>query len=211
MRHTTRVTHVTRITPRALALAAATALLAPLSTAAAQGVGLGASVGANVPSGGFADAAKTGLVATGFVALRATSSLGVRGELFWSRSDIDNPLVREAGGAVLPSTGVGGTTGNVDLVGAAANATVGFGTSVLQPYLIGGVGVYRRRVSQDVSGTVSEFRHLRDSDTDFGWNGGAGVRLSLGGVSVFAEARYHAVSTAPERTTFVPVTVGVEF
>jgi hypothetical protein len=201
-----------------LAAAIALALLSPAAgpPLAAQGgpsrgVGLGASVGANVPSGSYGNGVKTGLVVTGFAVLRATEALGVRGELFWSRSDIDNAVIRNVGGTALPSGSQGRVSGNVDLIGAEGNAVLSLGRSVLQPYLIGGVGVYRRRVAQDVSGTISEFRSLRNNDTNFGWNGGAGLRLSLAGLSAFAEARYHAVSTSPDRTTFVPVTVGLEF
>lgn len=177
----------------------------------APGLGLGVAVGANVPNGSYSDGVKTGLVVTGFAVARLTTALGVRGELFWSRSDIDNPVVQNVGGTVLPPGGYDKVSGNVDLIGGEANGVWTFGRSILQPYAIGGVGVYRRRVSQDVSGTIAEFRSLRDSDTDFGWNGGLGLRLSLAGLTAFAEARYHSVSTTPDRTTFIPVTVGLEF
>ena len=42
----------------------------------------------------------------------------------------------------------------------------------LLPYVIGGVGVYRRRVAQDIGGTLDEFKSLRDTQTDVGYNGG---------------------------------------
>lgn len=191
----------------ATALAVAPLTVAPL---AAQGFGFGASVGANLPNGRYADGAKTGLVATGLVELRPTSSLGVRGELFWSRSDIDSPLIRDAGNRTLPA-GSYNTSGNVDLIGGIADVVYSFGPPLLRPYLVGGVGVYRRRVAQDISGTAQEFQHLRRSDSNVGYNGGAGLKLSLGPLAAFVEARYHSVSTTPDRTSFVPVTVGVMF
>ena len=131
------------------------ALAATTSPLAAQkaGIGFGASIGANVPNGEFADGAKTGLVANGFVGV-GTGRFGLRGELFWSRSDLDNAFIRKVGNNVLPSDGVGTVTGNVNLVGAAANLVLPLMQSVVKPYLIGGVGVYHRRVAQDVSGTV---------------------------------------------------------
>lgn len=200
------------------ATAALSSLAAPtVAPLAAQGgppspgLGFGASIGANVPNGGYNDDVKTGLVLTGFADLRLTSALGVRGELFWSRSDLDNPVIKEVGNTVLPPGDHGNVSGNVDLIGAEANGVWALTRGVLQPYLIGGVGVYRRRVSQDISGTIEEFQSLKDSETDFGWNGGLGLRFSLAGLSAFAEARYHAVSTSPDRTTFIPVTVGLEF
>ncbi len=174
------------------------------------GIGFGASVGANIPEGDYADGAKTGLVATGFLALRMNTNVALRGELFWSRSDLDNAVVRKVGDAVLPEDGIGNVTGDVDLVGGLANLEVSAGSSILRPYAIGGVGVYRRRVAQDVEGAAQEFRDLKESDSKFGWNAGAGLKLSLAGFGMFLEARYHSVSTEP-KTNFIPVTVGISF
>ncbi|MGH7719376.1 MAG: outer membrane beta-barrel protein [Gemmatimonadaceae bacterium] len=192
---------------------AASLIVAVAGPARAQraGVGFGASIGANVPSGRFDEGAQTGLVASGFLALRFSGSVALRGELFWSRSDLDSPLIREIEGEVLPSSGFDDLSGDVNLVGGLASLVLAMGTPGFQPYLIGGVGAYRRRVAQDIEGTIDEFRSLRTTDTDFGWNGGAGVRLGFLGTAIFLEARYHSVATQPERTTFVPVTIGLEF
>ena len=193
-------------------LAAAAMALAVASPAAGQkaGIGFGGSIGANLPNGEFADGAKTGLVANGFVGL-GTGRFGLRGELFWSRSDLDNAFIRKVGDAVLPSEGTGNVTGSVDMVGAMANLVLPLTQSMIRPYLIGGVGVYRRRVSQDIGGTIEEFRTLDDTQTDVGYNGGVG--LSIGGVgpSLFIEARYHSVGMTPQRTKFVPVVIGFTF
>jgi hypothetical protein len=174
------------------------------------GVGFGASIGANVPNGDYSDGTKTGLVANGFVGL-GTGRFGLRGELFWSRSDLDNAVIRKVGNVVLPSDGVGNVTGDVNLVGASANLVLPLTQSMFKPYLIGGVGVYRRRVAQNISGAIDEFQSLKDSQTEMGYNGGVG--LSIGGVgpSFFIEARYHSVATEPSRTKFVPVVLGFSF
>lgn len=185
-------------------------LASPLAAQKA-GLGLGASIGANLPNGGdFGNGAKTGLVANGFVSV-GTNQFGIRGELFWSRSDLDNPVIKRVGNSVLPSDGVGTVTGDVNLVGASGNLVLPLMQSVVRPYLIGGVGVYRRRVSQNVGGAIDEFQSLRDTQTDIGYNGGLG--LSIGGIgpSFFIEARYFSVQTAPEPTRFVPVVVGFSF
>jgi len=204
--------HVRPLT--ALAASAGLALtalgLGPRPLGAQGGFGLGAGLGANVPVADYDDATKLGLVVNGFAELRPTQSVALRAELFWSRSDIDNPLVREAG-----SVSLGGefrnATGDVDLVGASAAVLVPLRQGIVQPYLIGGAGVFRRRVAQDVVGAAEEFRDLRRSDTDVGFNGGIGLRLSLVGVSAFAEARYYSVATPGTRTTFVPVRGGLCF
>jgi len=187
-------------------------LAAASSPLAAQkaGLGFGASMGANVPNGEFADGAKTGLVANVFAGV-GTGRFGLRGELFWSRSDLDNAFIRRVGNNVLPSEGVGTVTGDVNLIGASANLVMPLTQSMVRPYLIGGVGVYQRRVSQDVGGTIDEFRSLEDKQTDIGYNGGLGISIGGIGPSFFIEARYHSVATTPEKTKFVPVVVGFSF
>jgi hypothetical protein len=201
-------THIAAATIGAAVIALATAAT-PLA-AQKTGIGFGASIGANVPNGEFADGAKTGLVANGFVGI-GTGRFGLRGELFWSRSDLENAFIRRVGNQVLPSDGIGEVTGDVNLVGASANLVLPLTQSMVRPYLIGGVGVYQRRVSQNVGGTIDEFQSLEDKQTDVGYNGGIG--LSVGGVgpSFFIEARYHSVATTPSRTKFVPVVVGFSF
>ena len=193
-----------------LSVAAVTLGAAAPLMAQKAGVGFGASIGANVPNGDYSDGTKTGLVANGFVGL-GTGRFGLRGELFWSRSDLDNAVVRRVGDAVLPSNGVDNVTGNVDLIGASANLVLPLTQSPIRPYLIGGVGVYNRRVAQSVSGALDEFRSLEDKQTDVGYNGGIGLAFGGLGPSFFIEARYHSVATTPERTKFIPVVIGFTF
>ena len=201
----------TRISVATLGVTVA-ALVTAASPLAAQkaGIGFGASIGANVPNGEFADGAKTGLVANGFVGV-GTGRFGLRGELFWSRSDLDNAFIRKVGNTVLPETGTNSVSGDVNLVGAAANLVLPLTQSVVKPYLIGGVGVYHRRVAQNISGTVEEFQDLRDNQTDVGYNGGLGISIGGLGPSFFIEARYMSIATTPNRTKFIPVVVGFTF
>lgn len=201
----------TRISVATLGVTVA-ALVTAASPLAAQkaGIGFGASIGANVPNGEFADGAKTGLVANGFVGV-GTGRFGLRGELFWSRSDLDNAFIRKVGNTVLPETGTNTVTGDVNLVGAAANLVLPLTQSVVKPYLIGGVGVYHRRVAQNINGTLQEFQDLRDNQTDVGYNGGLGISIGGLGPSFFIEARYMSVATTPNRTKFIPVVVGFTF
>ena len=186
------------------------AIASPL-TAQKPGIGYGLSLGANIPNGSFADGANTGLVATAFGSV-GSERFGFRGELFWSRSDIDSPLIRRVGGSTLPSGEYENLSGSVDLIGAAANVIYPFTQGVIRPYVVGGIGVYQRRVEQDIGGTIEQFRSLRETQTDIGFNGGLGVAFGGGaGVSVFVEARYHSVNTSPERTRFVPIVLGLSF
>jgi hypothetical protein len=196
--------------PLAAALAAAAvASLAPLARAHAQlpGIGLGASLGANLPTQQYDEGTKPGVVANLFAALKFGGAVGLRGSLFWSRSDIDNPLIRPVNVDNIPRSPSQRVTGDVNLLGVSADLSYDLGRSVLRPYLIGGVGAYHRRVAQDISGAATEFRNLKRNDTDVGLNGGVGLRLG----PVFAEARYYSVATKPDRTSFIPVTVGLSF
>src|SRR5262245_54216154 len=84
-----------------------------------------------------------------------------------------------------PSNRVLSLTGNAVLKG-----------SSLGPYVVGGLGLY---------GTTPE---RGNSDTDVGFNVGAGYRFGLTGFSAFLEARYHYVK---EGVSFVPLTFGVTF
>jgi opacity protein-like surface antigen len=96
--------------------------------------------------------------------------------------------------------------GDAEILAATANVTVGFRLLVLKPYVVGGVGYYRLDFSDEsfpsaFSGTNSET----------GWNAGAGVSISLRKIDVFVEARYHSVSTDGESFRFVPVSIGLAF
>lgn len=198
---------------RAFAVAlAATLTCLPLALEAQAGAGLrvGVAAGANLPNEEFADGAKTGLVFQGWAGL-GLGALGLRGEIHYSRSDLDAPIIRQVGNSVLPENGIGETSGNVDMLGLSINGVLNLPTPVIRPYLIGGVGWYSRDVKQDVQGDLDEFRDLSRTDSDFGWNAGAGLAIPLGGISAYLEARYHSVNTTGEKTTFVPVVLGLVF
>ena len=65
-----------------------------------------------------------------------------------------------------------------------------------EPYLVAGLGAY-----------------VKFSEQRFGLNGGAGVRRRFGPVRLFAEARYHQVTSrfeeASQADTFVPLLAGI--
>jgi len=65
-----------------------------------------------------------------------------------------------------------------------------------EPYLVAGLGGY-----------------VKFSEQRFGLNGGAGVRRRVGSVRLFAEIRYHQVTSqfdeASKADTFVPLLLGV--
>jgi hypothetical protein len=76
----------------------------------------------------------------------------------------------------------------------------------ITPYLIGGVGMYKQKFDD-----VEDVGHEHEATTDLGFNGGAGVRIGLPGLSVFAEARLHHIPGDVEATRFAPITLGLRF
>lgn len=73
-------------------------------------------------------------------------------------------------------------------------------------YFIGGVGFY----SWDITGDDVTFP--QDSESDFGFNLGAGLSLPLTGFSTFVEARWHRISVADgESIQYIPIVFGIRF
>lgn len=83
-------------------------------------------------------------------------------------------------------------------------------SSPVVPYVIAGAGYYNDQYRVTVSGST-----IAGSGSvtyhDFGLNGGAGVRLNLAGIGLFAEARYHYVFQKRFHSQFIPMTVGITF
>jgi opacity protein-like surface antigen len=94
--------------------------------------------------------------------------------------------------------------------------------SRLDPYLLGGIGVYHTTISI----TGGRFLPADTAETTVAWNVGAGVLYSARGVTFFLEARYVdvagglgfscplATSCARQpgpRTTFLPIMAGIRF
>lgn len=201
--------------PAAVALlAAASLVLAPPASLAAQDAGeagprvfrVGVRAGVGVPLGFLAGTdASEGLATAsfGFATLATIRPsrlpVAVRGELAYDRFGADlGPLGPQAEG-LSGSWGI--LSGVVNLL-AELPAAGG-----LRPYAVAGAGVYRaeRKILEDGvrmpgGGAV----------TEPGVNGGGGVQLRVGRFDGFLEVRYHTLF-ADERLSYVPIAVGVEF
>ena len=96
------------------------------------------------------------------------------------------------------------TVGTADtrIISGTANVTLGMG----MPYLIGGLGYYdgKTTYSGGALGTAS------GSSGSMGFNGGAGIRLPLGVMTTFVEARYHKM-TGGDKASYIPITFGIQF
>ena len=149
--------------------------------------------GVDLPMGDFDDAANTGwhgLAAVTFTP--ATWPVGIQIDGNYGRFPDDS-------------------RDNVDLqmIYGTGNIVYRFQTSpesTFRPYLIGGGGIYNRKLTGD---GVSDAEG--NSDTKFGVNAGAGFDIKAGSASLFAEGRFHNVFTEGSNTSFLPITVGVRF
>jgi hypothetical protein len=97
----------------------------------------------------------------------------------------------------------GSPVGGGDFEFTHASVNVGYDIlplAVVNVYAIAGAGYYWTKLGGDA-----------ERDRSGGWNAGGGVRLNLGALRLFAEARYHSIDADGVDVKLVPVTVGLMF
>lgn len=164
------------VTMTAVAAALTIAFAAPVQ---AQGVTFFLGGGATVPIGDFKDFAKTGWIGNAGVSYHLPNNVFVFGEFFYGENKHDT-----AGEKTNPYGGM-------------ANVGYRFGDA-MKPglYIYGGVGALVHKFS---AGSTSA------SDTQFAYDGAAGVDIPLGGVSLWIEARF----LGTKDTQMIPIMAGV--
>jgi opacity protein-like surface antigen len=164
-------------------------------------VGLGG--GATMPMSDFADDVKSGFHGNAFLQYEPARNIwGVRGEVLYSRGDLTDAARGDLG--VPPddklNSGVLYLGGTAVLLGRNRERS-------LTPYLLGGLGLYRLTISR--GGTIS----TSATESGFGFNGGAGVRLGKAGL--YAEVRFHqfAITADDVKSTYqmIPASIGIRF
>ena len=181
------------MTRRLLAVLIAGALVAAPAVASAQlSTSLSLAGGLAIPTGDLANGVKTGYNAAAGLNLGAPIiPFGVRLELGYNSFN-------------SKTSGVG--SGSFNILSGTANAVLSLMPGIITPYVIGGLGMYRESAS--CTGCSS------NSETAFGVNAGGGIKFGLGGLSTFAEIRYHAIPGDKAKGTnaqFIPITFGVSF
>jgi hypothetical protein len=175
---------------RLLAALAAGVLLAIPASSHAQSMSFLVSGGLSVPMSDLSDVSNSGYnVNVGLAFGAPLIPLGAR---------------IEGGFSSFDAKGGGATT---RVASATANAILNLGSMGVSPYLIGGLGIYNRRLSSDLF-------NASDSKTTAGVNIGGGIRFPLGGISTFLEARYHVMlgnSAEATNLQFIPISFGVQF
>jgi len=107
-------------------------------------------------------------------------------------------------GDVMHGQLAGTSSGAGDLQVTSASVNVGYDViplAVFSVYAIAGAGYYWTKLDDPAGDRVRTG----------GWNAGAGVRISLGPVRLFGEARYHVINVDSGDAHVVPVTVGIMF
>lgn len=98
-------------------------------------------------------------------------------------------------------------SGSAKILAGTADVVVGFRAILLKPYFFGGIGYYRLDFSDSTFPSTSG----DNAQNETGWNGGAGVSISLRNIDLIVEARYHSIGTSGSRFKFVPVSIGLVF
>jgi hypothetical protein len=177
------------------------AALMLLSAAPAHAqIAFGIAAGATVPSGDLNDRQSMGYNGM------ATVQLGLPLMPVQLRADVQYNSF--GGRNFRDSFGQAQAGTDTRVISGSLNAVLHLLPGPIKPYLIGGAGYYDTRFG----GTNAA------STRQFGLNGGAGVKFSLIGASIFAEARMHQIRNgtvnvggARSQERFIPLTVGVIF
>jgi len=181
-----------RVFGRSLATVALAMLVAAVPATAQREAPIKVSLGAGltVPGGDFNDAYEMGWGALGAVSYKPPAVP------FAFRVDLSMAQVKDETPLDFANQMFYGT-GNLLYEFAIAE-------TVLQPYLLGGAGVYYFNPRGDDAVGVG-------SETNFGLNLGAGIEVKPRNIGFFAETRLHHVIDSGDDIQFGAVVVGVRF
>jgi len=178
--------------------------------------------GGTAPVYGTGTRHDTGWNALAGVGFHPIPFLGVRGEFQYNSFDVNGTTL----------TSLAFPNGNTSVWSLTLNPVINLGArGPVSAYLIGGGGLYRRNTEfttptiASVTAYDPYFNYFyrvgvpadqvlaSQSVLKPGVNGGAGISFRVGSrrTRIFAEARYHHMYTQPRATTYLPVTVGIQW
>jgi opacity protein-like surface antigen len=200
----------TRVRRCGLVAAAATAIALPAALsaqAAVRPMTFGVQGGFTLPMGEYGDVAETGFNVGGYLQWRpANQVFGVRGELQYHRTDIKDEVLDDFSADA---------TGNFSLlyIGVAPVLEVAPAESSIGWYVLAGVGLYQVKTSVTETGI-----DVSASQSEIGFNAGAGLRFRFGSASLYVETRYHGVrvddddaTTSASDFNFMPFSIGISW
>ncbi len=182
---------------QSLVMCGVVAAVATGEASAQMPVSFGVGGGATIPTGSSGDAFKTGWHGLALVRFKpAASPVGFQIDGMYHRLGFTDEQASLVG------------DGKLQMINGTANVVFSFPVSEetrFRPYLLGGVGLYNSKAKFDV-GPDGE------SNTDFGFNAGAGFDVGFGGGTFFIEGRFHNVFVSDiDDTKFIPITAGIRF
>lgn len=189
-------------------LCAAAAMVMTAGAAQAQVLrpfSVGVAGGISLPTGDLNTGVNTGFNLAASLGYKPVAvPFGIRVEGAWDQWGIDQDAF---GGS---SSGVDGHVRSLSLTG---NAVVDIPvSSPVKPYVIGGLGLYHINSSASTSSGGATFTETTDAENKLGFNIGGGIRMPLGTLDTYVEARYHFVTGLDDGNfRFVPITFGIRF
>jgi opacity protein-like surface antigen len=175
--------------------------------AAVRPMSFGVQGGITLPMGEYGDVAETGFNVGGYLQWRpANQVFGVRGELQYHRTDIKDEVLDD----FSPDA-----TGNFSLLyfGVAPVLEVAPPESGIGWYILAGVGMYQVKTSVTETGI-----DVSTSESEIGFNAGAGLRFRFGSATLYVETRYHGVrvddddaTTSASDFNFMPFSIGISW
>ena len=198
----------------AAALCVARPATAQRDTHADRPIRVGLGGGVTVPTDNYREALRQGYNGQGFILFRpAGLPVGLRATFTYNRFSVKDFRVGQDG-QLFPGGGQTGQTvtdGYTQILGALGNVTFELPTGRVRPYLLAGLGAFNIK-NQAETATES----ASASSTEFGIDGGAGVRLRLFGLDAYLEGRVANVYTDKgfvdtKSVKYVPVTFGILF
>jgi opacity protein-like surface antigen len=189
-------------------LCAAAAMVMTAGAAQAQVLrpfSVGVAGGVSLPTGDLGTLTNTGFNLAASLSYKPVAiPFGIRVEGAWDQWGIDEDAF---GG---DADGVDGHVRSLSLTG---NAVVDIPNSTpVKPYLIGGLGWYHINTSASGDAGDETVTVTSDAENKLGFNVGGGIRMPLGTLDTYIEARYHFVTGLDDGNfRFVPITFGIRF
>ena len=187
----------------------AMSLTKPISIGISGGVAVPSAELSNGGSNGFSGT-NTGYNVTGSIAFALpVSPFGLRLDASYNRFGTKNiaflAIAPPCSGVCSLPAGPVGYNADVRVLAYTANVVYAlpWPTPVIRPYILGGGGIYNVVQEPTVGDSYSQ--------TNAGYELGAGAAVPLGVFKTFIEARYQRVNQHSGSVAFVPISVGVEF
>ena len=186
----------------------ATSLTKPITIGVSGGVAVPSGELSNGRSNGFSGT-NTGYNITGSIGFALpVIPFGVRVDASYNRFGTRNlifPAIAPPCGACSAPSEPPGYNDDVRVLAYTANVVYAlpWPTPIVRPYILGGGGIYNVVQGPAVGDSYSQ--------TNAGYELGAGATVPLGAFKTFIEARYQRVNQHSGSVAFTPISVGVEF